>query len=190
MITKAYNIIFSASFVKNHWINNWILLDCKQTIEIDPLHGLYYWGHVIFSWPSIGDIYNRCNPNPCHSPSAFCAGLWAVCKSHGRRECSLCSILLQRLSIACCGLRCLVLLPFLHACGFILCKKSVSFLCTWFAAGLNPNLPFSWPATAGAKLWLHWLFVELLRSCRVGDSCACLLFRTVSLLDCSSFLLR
>ena len=59
----------------------------------------------------------------CYSFSIVLAGLWAFCKSHGHREYSLCSILLQRLSIVCCGLRCSVLLPFLRAYGFILSKS-------------------------------------------------------------------
>ena len=59
----------------------------------------------------------------CYSFSVVLTGLRAICKSHGLHEYSLWSILLQRLSIVCCGLRCSILLPFLRPCGFILCKS-------------------------------------------------------------------
>ena len=88
--------------------------------------------------------------------------------------------------------------------GLYLCDR-LSFTGCWvyalqksllvsFALGLRPAcIPTclsSWPPTAYVKLWLRWLFVELLRKCRVGDSCACLLLGTVSMQDCSPFITK
>ena len=118
------------------------------------MHGLIFLrerGHILaMYWRYIIDA----NLTLCYSSSIVYAGLWLSGRSHGGRECSLCSILLQRLSVTCWSLWCLVLFPFLCICGFILCKS----LLVSFALGLWPICNSTWPFSVACHCYAKLSF--------------------------------
>ena len=153
-----------------------------------PTHGLIFlWecGHLLaMHWRYIIGATIML----CYYFSIVLVGLWVVCKSHGHCECYLCSILLQCLRVACCGLRCSILLPFLHACGFILCKSllvSLHLVCGLSILHFAPSVA----CHCYAKQRLYLLLECACHHRRVWKKCVhTLLLVTVSPQNCSTFL--
>ena len=146
------------------WLNNWLLLYAGD-YRNDPLHGLIYCDHVVFSWPSMEDIRIIITLTLFISRPQFTLSLEAALLGfHGGRKLSSVPFVLSP------GLALHLPLIFnfkaiLSYCEFSLCKFCWVYCCPWLAVSSNFLSSSSWLTVAWGSVFIGCWVILMAHHC-------------------------